>query len=568
MSTRHDQRGLTLTEVLASILLIGIVFAGIAAAVLALTRSTATASDSSRVNVVATGVGEALKAMDYQQCELGDLAPIYQEAYDRNEAALVDELRLLPDRSDVAVRIIAVDPLSGCDVGSPDTGEQLIEFEVQLGEVARTEQILKRNPDYSSDFAAAFDAELISVAGDPIAVFSLDASGSSPVQDILQYRWECGDDGATVEEQDVPTGFSCQYPASVDAPTEYTITLTITDARGRVTSAVRTVVVPQASVARPKPVAAWTASCVAASCSSGSDPYLTGTADLRVQFDASGSQQPDGEIVSYEWDFGDEESGEGNTSTEIDPTHLFVRDKTYSVTLTVTDEIGLRSSLTRTIRVNRTTPPPPIASFTRTPAAAVAPQTIAFDARASRPDPSGPGTPIETYEWDWGDGSPVAFGTNPTPSKTYSVPGTYNVRLTVTDTAGRSASVTASVRIGSFTSPTNFRLTDSRGVIPFIRGGNFYFAWTNGERSSTDTVRYEIQIRSVFGCFAFGDQTRTVTAGAVGALQTYDWSGPWYSSICLGSTYEWRVRTLRTSPTNGTSATAWTQFERFTIGRL
>ena len=54
-----------------------------------------------------------------------------------------------------------------------------------------------------------------------------------------------------------------------------------------------------------------------------------------VQFNSSLSSDEDGNIVSWQWDFGD-----GNTSTEQNPTHVYLEEGTYNVTLTVTDDDG------------------------------------------------------------------------------------------------------------------------------------------------------------------------------------------------------------------------------------
>jgi PKD repeat protein len=57
-----------------------------------------------------------------------------------------------------------------------------------------------------------------------------------------------------------------------------------------------------------------------------------------VSFDGSGSYDPDGAILSYEWDFGDGEFGSGESLT-----HVYISEGTYTVTLTVTDDGGLTS---------------------------------------------------------------------------------------------------------------------------------------------------------------------------------------------------------------------------------
>jgi len=64
-------------------------------------------------------------------------------------------------------------------------------------------------------------------------------------------------------------------------------------------------------------------------------PY-NGTIGEPILFDGTGSYDPDGAIVSYEWDFGDGDTGTGPT-----PTHAYANDGVYTVTLTVTDNDGL-----------------------------------------------------------------------------------------------------------------------------------------------------------------------------------------------------------------------------------
>ncbi|MBD3355000.1 PKD domain-containing protein [Candidatus Woesearchaeota archaeon] len=62
-----------------------------------------------------------------------------------------------------------------------------------------------------------------------------------------------------------------------------------------------------------------------------------------IIFDGSRSYDPDGEIVSYEWDFGDGNSG--NSATEE---HAYTDEGVYTISLTVTDDDGK----TDTDRVN------------------------------------------------------------------------------------------------------------------------------------------------------------------------------------------------------------------------
>jgi len=56
-----------------------------------------------------------------------------------------------------------------------------------------------------------------------------------------------------------------------------------------------------------------------------------------IAFNASNSSDPDGKIVKYTWDFGDENTGEDVTTA-----HTYASPGNYTVTLTVKDDQGLR----------------------------------------------------------------------------------------------------------------------------------------------------------------------------------------------------------------------------------
>jgi PKD repeat protein len=83
---------------------------------------------------------------------------------------------------------------------------------------------------------------------------------------------------------------------------------------------------------------------------------------------------------------------------------------------------------------------PPVADFSFTPATAIFPADISFDASASR-DPDGS---IVQYAWSFGDGG---AGTGKTVTHKYQAYGTFTVRLTVTDNQGATASLAKSIQI-------------------------------------------------------------------------------------------------------------------------
>jgi PKD repeat protein len=67
---------------------------------------------------------------------------------------------------------------------------------------------------------------------------------------------------------------------------------------------------------------------------------------LTCHFDASGSGAGDADITSYEWTFGD-----GNTGSGQAVSHEYANDGTYTVTLEVTDADGLSDTDTRSVTV-------------------------------------------------------------------------------------------------------------------------------------------------------------------------------------------------------------------------
>jgi chitodextrinase len=109
-----------------------------------------------------------------------------------------------------------------------------------------------------------------------------------------------------------------------------------------------------------------------------------------ITFDGTASYDLDGTVVSYSWAFGD-----GATGTGAIVTHSYALAKTYTVTLTVTDNGGVAGSTSSQVTI---TDRPPVVSFTPSPATANTGQTITLSISVSDPD----GT-ISTTSVDWGD---------------------------------------------------------------------------------------------------------------------------------------------------------------------
>lgn len=149
----------------------------------------------------------------------------------------------------------------------------------------------------------------------------------------------------------------------------------------------------------------------------------TGSAPLLVQLNASSSFDPEGDSLTFAWDFGDGSSGAGTSAA-----HTYPTTGQYVIKLTVTDSQGKQSTMSQTIWVITPTDLPK-ASFTASPSSGGTPLTAAFNAAAST-DSNGT---IKSYAWTYGDGS-TASGVSVIHS--YTAAGTYTVTLKVTDDEG------------------------------------------------------------------------------------------------------------------------------------
>ncbi len=246
--------------------------------------------------------------------------------------------------------------------------------------------------------------------GSPV---SFDGSGSSdPDGTIASYNWDFGD-GATA------TGVNPSHIYNSDG--SFTVSLTVTDNDGATDTASTTATIAlgnQAPTADPN------------------GPY-TGTVGSPVLFNGSASNDPDGTIISYSWDFGD-----GNTGTGVNPSHTYDAAGTYNVTLTVMDNAGATDSGGTTATISEVANLPPVADANG-PYSGTVGIPVTFDGTAST-DPDGS---IVSYDWNFGDGT-IVTDAGATPSHTYGSNGSFTVTLTVTDNAGASASDSTTANIG------------------------------------------------------------------------------------------------------------------------
>src|SRR3989449_188051 len=238
------------------------------------------------------------------------------------------------------------------------------------------------------------------IVSSPVA---FDASGSSdPDGNIVSYAWNFDDSTGA-------SGVSVAHTYLTFGT--FNATLTVTDNESFMATAYRHIVV------RAPPIASFTAT---------PSPAVVGAS---VTFDASGSHDPDGAIVSYRWDFGDLTNGSGAITT-----HPYTIVGT--VNLTVVDNQTLSSSAAHQVTVNAR----PHAAFQFAPTTVYVGISVTFDASTST-DPDGS---IASYAWNFGDGS---SGTGVQASHVFAAKGTFGIRLTVVDSDGLSNETTRTLAI-------------------------------------------------------------------------------------------------------------------------
>ncbi|HMR01096.1 MAG TPA: PKD domain-containing protein, partial [Candidatus Gracilibacteria bacterium] len=136
-----------------------------------------------------------------------------------------------------------------------------------------------------------------------------------------------------------------------------------------------------------------------------------------VTFDASSSSYPTGQIVSYEWDFGD---GSPKRIDVAQVTYKYTKIGTFTASVTAIASDNTRSTTEIPINVR---PVPLTACFSALPESGQAPLEVEFDPNCSS------GT-VASYSWDFGDGSSTKTRK---PTHVFNTPGSYSVVLEVAD---------------------------------------------------------------------------------------------------------------------------------------
>ena len=217
----------------------------------------------------------------------------------------------------------------------------------------------------------------------PLSVVFTDLSTGNPTT----WAWDFGD-GVTSTQQNPSHTYTLSGV--------YTVSLTVTNAYGTATK-VKTGFISTGMA----PATDFTASPQA------------GAIPLTVKFTDASKGGPS----AWSWDFGD-----GSTSTDRNPTHIYTRAGVYTVMLTASNAYGTQTA-TKTSFISAGAVP--VADFTSDTRTVKVPGLVNFMDRSQ----NGP----TSWSWNFGDGSSSMMKN---PNHTYTTPGVYAVTLTVSNTYG------------------------------------------------------------------------------------------------------------------------------------
>ncbi len=141
-----------------------------------------------------------------------------------------------------------------------------------------------------------------------------------PAGPLSEYLWDFGDSS--------PVASGVVLAHTYPRAGEYLVTLVVVgpSGTGRATTFIRVLNNPPQAAFTVWPEDPWT--------------------DETVAFDASSSSDPDGDPLSYFWDFGDGSTGEGKIAQ-----HVYTKAGEYVVILTVRDPSGAESRATKLLKV-------------------------------------------------------------------------------------------------------------------------------------------------------------------------------------------------------------------------
>jgi gliding motility-associated-like protein len=223
--------------------------------------------------------------------------------------------------------------------------------------------------------------------------------------------------------------------------------------------------------------------------------HTTGCIPTTIQF-TDNTTPGTGGIASWNWDFGD-----GNTSTQQNPSNQYTTAGFYTVALRAVNSAGCESQVAYVRHIRIVAGVIPDFSF-NTPATCRAPFAVNFTNLTS-----GPGT--MNYQWNFGNST---GSTQESPSTTYGATGNYTVTLNATSEFGCTGSVQKQIDITgtgtSFTGPdtvcinttVNFQNTSSTTPVSSLWdfGNGLQSTQSNGTSTYNTPGTYTVKLKNVY----------------------------------------------------------------------
>jgi PKD repeat protein len=228
-------------------------------------------------------------------------------------------------------------------------------------------------------------------------------------------------------------------------------------------------------------------------------------------------------ITNWDWDFGD-----GTTSTQQNPNHLYTGPGTFPISLVVTNSIGCTDTSSRPFVV----PVDPVARIFTFDTNACVPATIQFY----------DSTIADTLvaEWDWSFGTMGATSTLQNPTYTYNSVGSFTVSLSVRDSLGCTDTGTFTVTINSIPNvdagiDTAHCFGDS---IQLSASGALTYSWqSNPYLSDTSVSNPFVSVDSLTTFYVTGTDINGCSASD-SVIVDMDRVFPFFTfdTVCLGDT--------------------------------
>ncbi len=305
----------------------------------------------------------------------------------------------------------------------------------------------------------------------------LGEKSSSPNGDVTKYEWDFGDNTAKANTRTATHIY--------EQTGTYEVILKITDEDGNTAESSQKI---EIETQESGPIAVIDS----VPAVDGDDTSIGGVAAFEVSFSASGSQDPDNNIVEYKWDFdGDGVSDAAGETTK----YVYQQAGVYNATLTVIDSADNESNAVIVVDVSQKGLNAVLNADT---VEGTSPLTVTFDAAGSSVD----GAQIVSYEWDFGDGSAKRIGTSQITYKYTSI-GTYTAKVLVRASDGQTDSGEIIINVRPVELSACFTPSVESGAAPLTiefdprctQGPATWFKWDfgNGDTSRSRKPTYTFE---------------------------------------------------------------------------